>query len=99
METLQITWSLLRLLSILAVPQLLGALIYYRIQSFSRLLAHVVGFLVTTTSFVYLGWLFFLYLPTKANPDERCGLWLMAAMFMLLAGTAITVLLSVIIQV
>jgi hypothetical protein len=98
METLQIIWSFTSLFSLFAVPQLLGVLIYFRLRRFGRGFAHVAGVLLTTTSFICLSYLFFLYLPAKAHPDERCGLPLMAAMFTMMGGTAITVIMSVVSQ-
>jgi hypothetical protein len=97
METLQITWSLLCFFTIFAVPQLLGAMVYFRIRR--KVLAHIAGFLLTTTSFFGLFDLFLIYLPAQAHPEERCGLPLMGALFMLLIGMVITVLLSLTIQV
>ena len=98
METLQVIWNFTSLFSVFAVPQLLGVLIYFRLQRFRRGLAHVAGFLLTTGSFISLSYLFFLYLPAKAHPEERCGLPLMGALFVTMAGTVITVFFSVTIQ-
>ncbi len=99
MEALQITWNLLTLFSIFAVPQLLGVLIYFRIRGFSRLLAHVVGFLLATTSYVYLAGLFLIYLPAKAHPEERCGLPLLGALYLVFLTTFVTIFASIIVQV
>jgi hypothetical protein len=98
METIQITWNLLSFFSLFAVPQLLGVLIYLRIRRFQRVLAHVSGFLLTTTSFIGLFFFLLVYLPAKAHPDEKCGLPMMGAIFTLLFGTVITLLLSLTIQ-
>jgi hypothetical protein len=98
METVQIIWNFTSLFSVFAVPQLLGVLIYFRLRRFRRGLAHVAGFLLTTASFICLSYLFFLYLPAKAHPEERCGLPLMGALFVTMAGTVITISLSLIIQ-
>jgi hypothetical protein len=98
METLQITWSSLSLFSLFAVPQLLGVLIYFRLRRFRKVLAHVAGFLLTTTAFFCLADFLLVYLPAKAHPDERCGLALMGGVFMVLGGTLITIFASLTIQ-
>ena len=98
METVQVIWNFTSLFSIFAVPQLLGVLIYFRLRRIRRELAQVAGFLLTTGSFICLSYLFFLYLPANAHPEERCGLPLMGALFMVLGGTLITIFLSLAIQ-
>lgn len=98
METFQIIWNFTSLFSVFAVPQLLGVLVYFRLRRFRKILAHIAGFLLTTTSFLCLSYLFFLYLPAKAHPEERCGLPLMGALFVTMGGFVITVFISLIIQ-
>jgi len=98
METLQIIWNFTSFFSVFAVPQLLGVLVYFQLRRFRKMLAHVAGFLLSTASFISLSYLFFLYLPAKAHPEERCGLPLMGALFMTMGGFVITVFISLTIQ-
>ena len=98
MEGIQIIWNLLLLLSVLAMPQLLGVLIYFRIRRYNGFLGHISGSLLTTVSFFYLASLFWVYLPAKSHPYERCGLPILGALGMLLFGTFITVVFSLLIH-
>ena|ERR1041385_4029026 len=98
METLHVIWNFASLFSVFAVPQLLGVLVYFRLRRLRKLLAHIAGFLLTTTSFLCLSYLFFLYLPAKAHPEEGCGLPLMGALLMTMGGTVMTISISLAVQ-
>jgi len=82
----------------LAMPLLLGVLVYYRIRRYQRLVAHIVGFLLPPILFFYLASLFWVYLPGKAHPNETCGMPMVAAVMMVWLGTFITVFSSFIFQ-
>ena len=95
---MQLLWGLLLLFSVLAVPLLLGVLVYFRLRRFHDFLAHAVGFLLPPILFFYLACLFWVYLPAKAHPNETCGMPLVAAVMMVYLGTFITILGSLIFQ-
>jgi len=43
MEMFQIIWNLFLFFSVLAVPQLLGVSVYFRIRKYHDFIAHLVG--------------------------------------------------------
>ena len=91
-------WFLLEAVSLLAVPQLLGALVFFRLQRYQQLVAHLIGFLLAISSFLFLSYLFWVYLPAKAHPEERCGLPILGAISVVLLGTLMSACFSVVIQ-
>ena len=97
-DLIQITWGIIQLFSIFAMPLLLGVLAYYRIVRYQRTIAHVVGFLIPPLMFFYLASLFWVYLPAKAHPHERCGMPAMAAMMMVWLGMFATIVASLVFQ-
>jgi len=98
MEAIQTVWNLLLLFSILAMPQLLGVLIYFRIRRYHEFGAHISGFLLATVSFFYLASLFWVYLPAQTHPNEKCGMPVLGGVFIVLFGTFITIVFSLLIQ-
>jgi heme/copper-type cytochrome/quinol oxidase subunit 3 len=95
---MQVLWGLLLLFSVLAVPLLLGVLVYFRLRRFHDFVAHTLSFLLPPILFFYLACLFWVYLPAKAHPNESCGMPVVAAVMMVYLGTFITILGSLIFQ-
>jgi hypothetical protein len=56
MQTLLAIGNLLSLLGMLAVPQLLGVLVYFRLRKHHDLLAHLIGILLPPIAFFYLSY-------------------------------------------
>lgn len=54
MSTLQTIWHLLSMIGLLAIPQVLGILIYFRLKALNDFLAHLIGFLVPPVLFLAL---------------------------------------------
>ncbi len=91
-------WGCLVLFSMLALPQLLGVLVYFRLRRFHNSLAHAVGFLLSPTLFFYLAILFWVYLPSKADPDRTCGTAQAFALLSVYFLTAVSMIGSLIFQ-
>ena len=98
MESIQTIWNLFLFFSVLALPQLLGVLVYFRIRRFQNLLAHLVGFLIPPALYFYFSWLLFVYLPHKDHAEEGCGMAAVAAGFIVLIGTGAQIIFSLIAQ-
>ena len=100
MESLLIFWRLLALGSTFVFPQLIGVLLYYRLVRRSKWLAFALGFLVPAVLFFFLAPLFFFagLRPPPPNEVASCGTPAMAAAFMVLAGTAAELTVSLPIQ-
>jgi hypothetical protein len=97
MESLALFWSLILLLSTFLFPQLIGALLHFRLVHRSRWLAFVLGLLVPPALFFYLArLLFFAGLPEVQQAG--CGMPGLAAAMMLLAGTAAELIVAMPIQ-
>jgi hypothetical protein len=87
MESVRAMWNLFLFLSILTVPQLLGVLVYFRVRRYQRFVAHLVGFLTPPVLFFCHSWLFWLYLPQRAYPDDAYGMAALGAVIVILLGT------------
>src|SRR5262245_27503095 len=98
MDVIQTILNLVLLLSVLAMAQVFGGLVYVRLRQHHFSLAHISGFLLTTFSFFAFASLFWVYLPAKANRDEKCGLPILGAGTIVLVGTLISVIFNLIIQ-
>lgn len=93
-------WPFLSLFVTLAVPQLLGVLLYFRLIRFSKKLAFALGFLAPGIVFFILAQSFFSagFREAAARGDVGCGMPALAAAFMLLAGTALQLFVALIVQ-
>lgn len=98
MESIAFIVGLLKILSVLAFPQILGILAYLRIRRFHSLAAHLAGFLITTVlSFYFLQIMFFP--PMAAQSPEGCGMAVAALAILLLFFTGIQTIVSFITQI
>ena len=91
METSSQSWALLTLLSVMAMPQLLGVLLFFRLVRYSRWLAFTFGTLAPPLLFFYLAGLFAAasFRAAEAKGPVPCGNAAVAVGFMILVGTAI----------
>lgn len=93
-------WPFLTLFSTLAVPQLLGVLLYFRLIRFSKWLAFTLGLLTPAILFFILVLSFFSAgLGDVARGDVGCGMASLAVAFMLLTGTALQLFVALIVQI
>ena len=94
------TWSLLKLLSLLSVPQLLGVLAYYQVRKLNSVIAHLLGFLIPPGVFFFLAQAM-LGSSVRAIEDQGtrvCGTYIGMMSLMLLFATGAQVLFSFIAQ-
>jgi hypothetical protein len=99
MESIRTIWNLFLFFSMLALPQLLGVLAYFRIRRRQALLAHLAGFLIPPALYFYLSWLFFVYVPRQGQiGEEGCGMAAVAAAFIVILGTGAQIIVSLIAQ-
>ena len=91
METSRQIWALLSLLSVIAIPQLLGVLLFFRLVRFSRWLAFIFGTLAPPLVFFFLVRLIVSagFRAAEADGPDGCGMAAFAAAIMILMGTAI----------
>lgn len=100
MQSTLIVWRWLLMISLFVFPQVLGVLLYFRLNRFSRWLAHVLGVLIPAALFFYLApSLFFAGLrEAQLKGEVICGMPAVAAGFLILLGTAAQVLVGLIVQ-
>jgi hypothetical protein len=100
METLLIVWRLLVLAGILVFPQLLGILLYFRLSRVPRWVAAIAAALAPAVFFFWFTRLLMIAEFQRANPSGHatCGMPAMAAAFLLLAGTAVQLIVGVFTQ-
>jgi hypothetical protein len=89
METLSQIWVLLTLLSVMAIPQLLGVLLFFRLVRFSRWLAFILGTLAPPLVFFFLLARIASASFAEAKEPMSCGMAAVAVGFMILMGTAV----------
>ena len=92
-------WEL-SLFSLFAMPQLLGVLLYFRLGRLPRFLAFVLGVLVPTILFLYLGRIFFSapLLEAAAKGEITCGGPVLSVAIVILTGTFVQFVAAFIIQ-
>jgi hypothetical protein len=98
MEAITTTLAFLRLISLLVFPQLLGVLLFLRLRSLHHLMAHLLGFLLPTISYIGLCWMVFIYGYYRAHPDDHCGGQLLGALGVISVGSAIHILCGLMVQ-
>lgn len=100
MESAFIVWRLFLLISTLVLPQLLGLLLYFRLQRFPNWLAHLAGVLAPAALFFCLAPLYFFsgFREAQLTNEIRCGMPALAAALLVLLGTALEVFVGLIIQ-
>ena len=93
-------WPFLSLFCTLAVPQLLGVLLYFRLIRFSKWLAFALGSIAPAVLFFGLAHSFFSasLREVAARGEVGCGMPGLAVAFMLLAGTALQLFVALIVQ-
>ena len=93
-------WSLVELLSLLSVPLLLGVLAYFQVRKLNKVLAHLVGFLISPAIFFFLAqaMLFSSIRAKEAHGASVCGTFIGMMSLMLLFGTGVEMCLSLIAQ-
>jgi hypothetical protein len=84
MEAVHTIWNFFLLFALLAFSQLTGVLLFFRLRRFSHFLAHISGFIVPILLSVGFLWMIFIYRYYKFHPDEREGLQLMAAFYLMI---------------
>jgi hypothetical protein len=91
METSSQIWALLTLLSVMAFPQLLGVLLFFRLVRFSRWPAFTFGTLAPPLLFFFLLGLIASasFRAAEAKGPVPCGNAAVAVGFMILMGTTI----------
>jgi len=99
MEALSTLWNFLLLFCLIAFPQLLGVLVYFKLKPVHRWLARVAGTLLPVIVFIGFSWMVFIYRYYKLHPDDRCGGQLFGASLFILIGTVLEIVLSVVVQV
>ncbi|MCM3904887.1 MAG: hypothetical protein ND866_24585 [Pyrinomonadaceae bacterium] len=88
MQTLRVIGSLLSLLGMLAVPQLLGVLVYFRLRKHHDLFAHVIGILLPPILFFYLS---YVMLSSSAREMQSQGVRVCGTAFGMMAIAMLTV--------
>jgi len=96
-----LVWRTLELVSVFALPQLIGILLWYRLRWAPRWIAAVAAALAPAVVFFWVGkiYLFAGLREHYAQGRDGCGMPVMAAVLGLLAGTAIELVLGVFTQV
>lgn len=93
MESLLIAWRLFLFATILAFPQLLGLLLYFRLSPTPRWLAAIAAGLAPAIIFVLLAPIFlFAGMHEPQAQRSGCGMPVFGAVLMLYAGTTIELL-------
>ena len=100
METLLIAWRIFLDISVLAFPQLLGILVYFRLRRVSQLLATIVATLAPAVIFFWLVRIFLMVELDRAyaHGSNGCGMPSLGAAILLLLGTGIQLGVGVVIQ-
>ena len=96
MEWLVTAWRLLLLAGTFVFPQLIGILLYYRLSLAPRWVAAIAAALAPAVVFFWLVRLFFI--AGLGEQESGCGMPGIFAGFVLLAGTAIHLVVGVIAQ-
>ena len=93
MEAIRTTWSFLLFFGLLAFPQLLGVLLFFRLKRYQHFLAHASAFIFPMLLFVFLSWLIFIYAYFRRHPGyDPEGGQLMGFMFVVVFGGALQIL-------
>ena len=99
METLLIAWRIFLDVSVLAFPQLLGILVYFRLRRVSQLLATIVATLAPAVIFFWLARIFLMAELDRAYAHgSGCGMPSLGAAIMLFFGTALQLGVGVVVQ-
>lgn len=102
MESKFFVWRLILFASLFIFPQLLGVLLCLRLARFPRWVGHVLGALVPAVSFFFIApYFFFAGIREAALRGEpaNCGMPAIAGAFLLLLGTAVQLVLALVVQV
>ena len=99
MEALITIWRFVLLFGLLVFAQLLGLLVYFKLERFNRWLARVVSVLVSVFSFMGFSWMIFIYRYYKLHPDDHDGGQLLGASLLMITGALIEIVASVIVLV
>ena len=99
METLTTIWNFLLLGCLIAFPQLLGVLVYFKLKPVHRWLGLVAGTLLPVILFIGFSWMIFIYRYYRLHPDDSCGGQLFGASLIVLMGAVLEIVLSVVVQV
>ena len=100
MEMALTLWRLLQIFGILGVPLLLGVLAYFRLRKYHDFFAHLVSFLIPPVVFFYLSWVMLSasLQEIQARGERVCGLAAAMTGLLVLLGTGIQVVFSLIAQ-
>jgi len=99
MQTLLAVWNFVLLAGIIAFPQLVGVLLYYRLTWAPRWVGAIVAALAPAVLFFWLARIILAAGLRKAFPNGMgCGMPVVFAIFVLFAGTAVQLVLGVITQ-
>jgi hypothetical protein len=100
MQSTLIVWRWLLLISTFVFPQVLGVLLYFRLIQSSRWLAYILAVLTPAALFLYLAPSFFFagLREAQLKGEVRCGMPVVAAVFMVLIGTAAQVFAGLLVQ-
>jgi hypothetical protein len=93
-EIFRITFAILQLLSLLIFAQLMGVLVFFRLRSLQHLVAHVSGILVPIGLNIGFCWIVFVLRYYRSHLDDRCGGPILGALDIIVAGTAVHLLLA-----
>ena len=100
MQTLLAVWNFVSLASIIAFPQLVGVLLYYKLTWARRSVAAIIAALAPAVLFFLLARIILVARLRVAFPEPRtCGGPVLAALFAMYVGTIIQMVLGVITQV
>jgi hypothetical protein len=93
-------WNFMLLFGLLAFPQLLGVLLFFRLKRYRHFLAHAAAFTVPLVLFVFLSWLVFIYAYFQRHPGyDPEGGQLFGFLFIVAFGGALQILGGLIAQV
>ena len=99
MESFIMAWRLLVFATIFAFPQLLGILLFVRLNRAPRWIAVIAGTLAPAIIFFWLAPIFFFAGLREAYANgERCGMPVLGAVLALFTGTAIQLVAGLVIQ-
>jgi hypothetical protein len=99
MEALSTIWNFLLLFGLIAFPQLLGVLVYFKLKPVHRWLGRIAGTLLPVIVFIGFSWMVFVYRYYKLHPDDSCGGQLLGASLFVLMGAVLEIVLGVVAQV
>ena len=99
MEAIRTIGSFLWLFGLLAFPQLLGVLLFFRLKRYQHLVAHALAFIFPLLLFVFLSWWILIYGYFRRHPgNDPEGGQLMGFLFVVVLGGALQILGSLVAQ-